>query len=118
MPNQAYNRGEVYWGNLDPQKGSEQAGSRPVVILQNDLLNRTGNTVVVVPLTYTTRFAHLPCCLLIPKGDCDLTQDQDAVALCHQIRVLDKGGLGDYVTTLPSPLMTLLEDRGRYTLGL
>ncbi|MFY9610104.1 MAG: type II toxin-antitoxin system PemK/MazF family toxin [Blastocatellia bacterium] len=67
MPNRAYNRGEVYWGNLDPQKGSEQAGSRPVVILQNDLLNRTGNTVVVVPLTHTTRFAHLPCCLLIPK---------------------------------------------------
>ena len=118
MPSPLHKRGDVYWGNLDPQKGSEQAGRRPVVVLQNNLLNRVGNTVVVVPLTHTTRFAHLPCCLLVPKGDCDLTADRDAVALCHQIRVLDKRGLGAYITTLPSPIMTLLEDRVRYTLDL
>ena len=49
MPSQLFKRGEVYWGTLDPQKGSEQAGRRPVVVLQNTLLNRVGNTVVVVP---------------------------------------------------------------------
>jgi mRNA interferase MazF len=45
-----HNRGDVYMANLDPQKGSEQGGVRPVLILQIDLLNHVGNTVVIVPL--------------------------------------------------------------------
>lgn len=36
-------RGGVYWADLEPKKGSEQGGRRPVVIIQIDQLNRTGS---------------------------------------------------------------------------
>ena len=40
-------RGEIYYADLDPVKGSEQGGLRPVLILQNDMGNRHSNTTIV-----------------------------------------------------------------------
>lgn len=42
---------EIWFANLDPTKGSEQAGYRPVVILSGDLLNKFLQIVIVAPLT-------------------------------------------------------------------
>lgn len=80
-------RGEVWWANLNPTRGSEQAGSRPVLIFQNDVLNKFTTTVLAVPLTTNMRRAALPSCVKIEKGDGDLPED--SVALCHQLRALD-----------------------------
>jgi mRNA interferase MazF len=44
-------QGEIWYANLNPSKGSEQAGLRPVVILSGNLLNQHLNVVIVVPLT-------------------------------------------------------------------
>lgn len=44
-------QGEIWYASLDPTKGSEQAGYRPVMILSGNLLNKYLNTVIVVPLT-------------------------------------------------------------------
>ena len=44
-------QGEIWRANLDPSKGSEQAGFRPVVILSGNLLNQHLPIVIVVPLT-------------------------------------------------------------------
>jgi mRNA interferase MazF len=44
-------RGEVWFANLDPTRGSEQAGMRPILVCQNDVLNRFTTTVVTVPFT-------------------------------------------------------------------
>ena len=44
-------QGEIWYANLNPSKGSEQAGLRPVVILSGNLLNQHLNIVIVVPLT-------------------------------------------------------------------
>jgi len=44
-------QGEIWNANLNPTKGSEQAGFRPVVIVSGDLLNKHLNVVIVVPLT-------------------------------------------------------------------
>ena len=44
-------QGEIWFANLNPPKGSEQAGLRPVVILSGNLLNQHLNIVIVVPLT-------------------------------------------------------------------
>jgi mRNA interferase MazF len=84
-------RGDVYLANLDPTKGSEQAGTRPVLVFQNNSLNKVGNTVVIIPFTTNLRRARLPSCILVPVGEGGL--QRDSVALCHQIRVLDKSGL-------------------------
>jgi mRNA interferase MazF len=44
-------QGEIWYANLNPTKGSEQAGMRPVVVLSGNLLNEYLNIVIVVPLT-------------------------------------------------------------------
>ncbi len=44
-------QGEIWYANLNPSKGSEQAGFRPVVILSGNLLNQYLSVVIVVPLT-------------------------------------------------------------------
>jgi mRNA interferase MazF len=44
-------QGEIWYANLNPAKGSEQAGMRPVVILSGNLLNEHLNIVIVAPLT-------------------------------------------------------------------
>mgnify|MGYP000843852415 CR=1 FL=1 len=44
-------QGEVWFANLNPTKGSEQAGMRPVVILSGNLLNEHLNILIVAPLT-------------------------------------------------------------------
>jgi mRNA interferase MazF len=46
-------RGEIYWVEFDPVKGSEQGGLRPVLIVQNDVGNRHSTTTVVAAITRT-----------------------------------------------------------------
>ena len=44
-------RGDVFYANLSPVVGSEQGGTRPVVIVQNDKGNRYSKTVIVAPVS-------------------------------------------------------------------
>jgi len=44
-------QGEIWYTDLNPTKGSEQAGKRPVVIISGNLLNQHLNVVIVAPLT-------------------------------------------------------------------
>ena len=49
--NHIYLRGEIYYADLDPVVGSEQMGTRPVLILQNNVGNHFARTVIVAPIT-------------------------------------------------------------------
>ena len=49
-------QGEIWYANLNPSKGSEQAGLRPVVIVSGNLLNQHLSIVLAVPLT--TKVKH------------------------------------------------------------
>ena len=81
-------RGEVWLANLDSTQGSEQAGIRPVIIFQNNIVSQFSTTTITIPLTTNKRRASLPICVMINRGDGGLRQD--SVALCFQLRVLDK----------------------------
>lgn len=81
-------RGEVWLADLNPTQGSEQAGIRPVIIFQNDLVSEFSTTTITIPLSTNQRRAALPICLSIEQGNGGL--DRDSVALCFQMRVLDK----------------------------
>ena len=52
--------GEIWIANLDPTQGSEQAGVRPIIILQNDTISRYTTPVISIPLTTNVRRASLP----------------------------------------------------------
>ncbi len=50
-------RGDVYVADMNPSRGSEQAGIRPIIIVQRSTLDRFTSTVVVVPVTSNLRRA-------------------------------------------------------------
>jgi mRNA interferase MazF len=80
-------KGEMWLVALDPVIGSEQAKTRPCAIVQRQSANR-GNTTIIVPMTATTR---RPAVITEPRifmGDGGLTKD--SVALCRQVRVVDR----------------------------
>ena len=108
-------RGEVWLANLNPAQGFEQAGIRPIIIFQNDIVSQFSTTTIAIPLTTNQRRASLPICLLIRQGDGDLSQD--SVALCFQIRVLDKTRLIQRLGLLRTETIAQLEDVVLITLG-
>jgi mRNA interferase MazF len=62
-------RGEIRWANLNPVRGSEQAGQRPVLILSQDVFNERSGTVIAVAITSHSQRAGFPLTLeLESKG--------------------------------------------------
>jgi len=111
------NRGDVYYADLNPYKGSEQAGTRPVVIVQVNQLNQFGNTVVIVPFTASKgAAARLPSSVSVRRGDGGLSDD--SVALCHQVRVIDKRRLGQFLGSLSPNALSNIDAKLRFTLGI
>lgn len=110
-------RGEVYEARLSPTEGSEQAGTRPVIIVSRDAINQSSPVIVVVPLTDRANVKRsYPSNVVIPRGEGGLTVD--SVALGGQVRAIAKTRLGPLRGAL-SPLMMQAVDRAlRVTLDL
>ncbi len=53
-------RGEIYWADLDPVKGREQAGHRPVLVLSHDVFNARSGTVIAAAVTSQPQPAGFP----------------------------------------------------------
>jgi mRNA interferase MazF len=56
-------RGEIRWADLNPTRGREQAGRRPVLILSHDIFNERSGTVIAVALTSQPQRAGFPLTL-------------------------------------------------------
>jgi mRNA interferase MazF len=56
-------RGEIRWADLNPMRGREQAGNRPVLILSHDVFNERSGTVIAVALTSRPQRASFPLTL-------------------------------------------------------
>lgn len=56
-------RGEIRWADLNPARGSEQAGTRPVLILSQDVFNERSGTVIAVAITSQPQQAGFPLTL-------------------------------------------------------
>ncbi len=109
-------RGEIWLADLNPTRGSEQAGSRPVLILQNDAINAFTSTLIAVPLTTNLRRATLPSCVRVDRGEGGLAND--SVVLCHQLRVLDKSRLYRKLGLVSRQTIDDVESRLLFTLGI
>jgi mRNA interferase MazF len=59
-------RGEIYWADLNPVRGREQAGLRLVLILSNDLFNRRSGTAIVMAVTSRPQRAGFPLTFALP----------------------------------------------------
>ncbi|HEY3265626.1 MAG TPA: type II toxin-antitoxin system PemK/MazF family toxin [Armatimonadota bacterium] len=109
-------RGEVWLASLDPVAGSEQAGTRPVLIIQSDGLNDFLRTSVVVPFTTNLRWEAMAFCVRFEQGEGGLKNV--SVALCHQARVLDRTRLRERWGQLSVEPMASLENALQLVLGL
>lgn len=82
-------RGDIFDVRLNPTEGSEQAGTRPVVIVSRDAINSNSSVVVIVPLTKASNKKRLyPNQFKIEAGEGGLTDD--SIFLGGQIRAISK----------------------------
>ncbi|BAZ81928.1 type II toxin-antitoxin system PemK/MazF family toxin [Sphaerospermopsis kisseleviana CS-549] len=82
-------RGEVYDARLEMTEGSEQGGTRPVIIVSRDVINLSSPVVLAVPCTtYQTGKRVYPTQVLILAPDGGLRKD--SIAMADQVRVLSK----------------------------
>jgi mRNA interferase MazF len=109
-------RGEIWLADLNPTQGSEQSGTRPVLIFQNNSINRFTSTFPTIPLTTNLRRASLPTCVLVRQGEGGLIKD--SVALCHQLRVIDKLRLLRRLGAVSGHVMTAVESCVAFTTGM
>jgi mRNA interferase MazF len=96
-------RGDVALCDLNPVMGTEQAGIRPVIILQIDRANAISPHTIIAPFTTKIRRALLPSHVFVPAGVGGLSQD--SVVLCEQIRVIDKRRIINVLGHLDDPHM-------------
>ena len=92
------NQGDIHLVNLNPIKGHEQGGYRPVLIIQGDVANKYLNTVIVVPLTSNLEAKYKKGTYFISKEVSGL--NFDSIALIFQIRTIDKRRLGKWVSKI------------------
>ena len=62
-------RGEIYWVDLNPVRGHEQAGYRPVVIISHDVFNQRSGTVIALAITSQPQRAGFPLTFELKSGD-------------------------------------------------
>ena len=77
-------RGDIYYANLNPVIGSEQGGTRPVLIISNDIGNRHSPTVIVAAITSRVHTkAKIPTHISVKDFE---SLDKDSIVLLEQIR--------------------------------
>lgn len=110
-------RGDVYWARLGSSKGSEQAGTRPAIIVSRDGINRYSPVVVIVPVSRRGDRKHIyPSQLELPAGTGGLADD--SVAQCEQVRAISKSRLVQPMGRLSERAMAGLNECLKVTLDL
>lgn len=102
-------RGEIYWVDFEPVKGSEQGGLRPALVVQNDVGNRYSPTTVVAAITRTVPSEPYPFLVLIEPNESGLAQR--GVVNCAQLVTVQQAGPNSRLR--PPRGQTLLRPVGR-----
>jgi mRNA interferase MazF len=89
---------DIYWANLDPTVGREQAGHRPVLVISNDIENQM-DIVTVIPVISRKKDRRI-----YPNEVLFHLNEKEAILLCHQVRTLSKKCLDGKITTLNGTL--------------
>ena len=100
-------RGDIYYAELNPVIGSEQGGTRPVLIISNDIGNRHSPTVIVAAITSRVHTkAKLPTHTAIKDFE---GLNKDSIILLEQIRTIDKKRLQEYIGMLSESEMARVD---------
>lgn len=83
-------RGEIYWVEFDPVKGSEQGGLRPALVVQNDVGNRFSPTTVVAAITRSVPPRPYPFVVIVEPDESGLSMP--SVVNCSQLATIQQAG--------------------------
>ena len=109
-------RGDIFYADLSPVVGSEQGGTRPVLIVQNDTGNKHSPTVIAAAITSQTGKAKLPTHISQPGREVGLTKD--SVVLLEQIRTIDKRRLREHMGHVDERMMNQIDSALAVSFGL
>lgn len=109
-------RGDIFYADLSPVVGSEQGGTRPVLIVQNDMGNRHSPTVIAAAITSQMNKAKLPTHIELTGRNVGLTKD--SVVLLEQIRTIDKRRLREHMGRLDAAKMNQVDNAIAVSFGL
>jgi mRNA interferase MazF len=98
-------RGDVLFADLNPVRGHEQAGFRPVVILSQDIFNERSGTVIAMAITSQPQRAAFPLTLELPE---DLGLPKKSWVKISQIRTLSTKRLGKRIGRIPPEALASL----------
>jgi len=84
-------RGDIFLANLEPAKGSEQGGIRPVLIIQNDISNKHSPVTIISAITSKIFEKEYPTNIFISKDESGL--NRDSTIMLNQIRTIDNSRL-------------------------
>ena len=90
-------RGDLYWADLEPVRGREQAGHRPVLVLSRELFNERSGTIIAMAVTSQPQSAGFPLTSPLPES---LLPKPSWVKI-SQIRTLSTERLGKKLGRLP-----------------
>jgi mRNA interferase MazF len=108
-------RGEIYYVDWSPGRGSEQAGTRPALIIQNDVGNQFGSTTIVAAIS-TRQTRAYPFQVAVTTGESGLPRD--SIVKCEQIQTIDQTRLGRLVGALEAEKVTEVDFALQRSLGL
>jgi mRNA interferase MazF len=110
-------RGDVFSASLEPVEGSEQGGTRPVVVISRDALNAASPVVVIAPMTDAGNKKKIyPSHVQVAAGTGGLTMD--SIVVCEQIRAISKTRLRRSLGKFDRTVMTRIETALKITLDL
>ncbi|MGI5901778.1 MAG: type II toxin-antitoxin system PemK/MazF family toxin [Desulfitobacteriia bacterium] len=109
-------RGEIFYAELNPVVGSEQGGTRPVLVVQNDIGNQYSPTTIIAAITSQISKAKLPTHVEVKASRSGL--ERDSVILTEQIRTIDKSRLKEKVAVLDEKIMSRVNEAIEISLGL
>ncbi len=99
-------RGEIYWADLNPVRGHEQAGRRPVLVLSHNLFNERSGTVIAMALTSQAQRAGFPLSWKLPAG----VGPREAWVKISQVRTLSTERLSDRIGRIEDDDLTRIVD--------
>ncbi|SNS23605.1 mRNA interferase MazF [Anaerovirgula multivorans] len=109
-------RGDIYYADLSPAVGSEQGGTRPVLVVQNNVGNKHSLTVIITAITSVIDKAKLPTHVEVNALEYGLTKD--SVILLEQVRTLDKKRLKEKIGHIDGETMLKVNEALSISLGL
>ncbi len=93
------NQGDIFWFDAGEPRGSSPAYSRPVIVIQNNVFNRSPlGTVLTCALTTNLRRAKAPGNVLLEENEADLPKQ--SVVVVSQVLTIDKSELIDKIGIL------------------